>query len=88
MFRFTTIDNKIIRLIIRNENPTNDFYYIQMDGSADVALVSKSLWNFVNLEPFDLRGHKLMHINPLEFDRIVIRRSDLVTTVLEKQEDV
>jgi len=87
IFQFTTIDNKTFQLMIGNENPTSDFLYVQIDGSVNVALVSKSVWNLVNIEPFDLRDRKLMHINPLEVRRIVISRSDLVT-ILEKQEDI
>ena len=61
-FQFTTINNKTFQLTIGNENPTGDFLYVQSKGSGDIALVSKSLWNSVNIKPYDLRDRNLMHI--------------------------
>ncbi len=86
-FQLNTIDNKTIQLMVGNENPIGDFLYVKFNGSADITLVSQSLWNQVNKGLFDLRDRKIVHINPLEVQRIKISRSNSETIVLEKRED-
>ena len=86
-FQLNTIDNKTIQLMVGNKNPIGDFLYVKFNGSADITLVSQSLWNQVNKGLFDLRDRKIVHINPLEVQRIKISRSNSETIVLEKRED-
>ena len=86
-FQLNTIDNKTIQLMVGNENPIGGFLYVKFNGSADITLVSQSLWNQVNKGLFDLRDRKIVHINPLEVQRIKISRSNSETIVLEKRED-
>jgi len=54
------------KLLVGAENPTGGFIYAKFETGSPVYTVSRSLWNQVNKQPFDLRDKKIMHFKSPE----------------------